>query len=104
MAKRVDGNGNGNTLRKVLMWAAGGLIAMGAAGATINWNRTRIEKIEPRIEKMEPRIERIEKMEPEVRKNTEYRLKDETDTLWLKDKVQNIETMQKEILAEVRKR
>ena len=85
MAKR-DGNGNGNTLRKVLMWAAGGLIAMGAAGATINWNRTRIEK-----------------MEPEVRKNTEYRLKDETDTLWLKDKVQSIETMQKEILVEVRK-
>ena len=87
MAKRVDGNGNGSTLRKVLMWAAGGLIAMGAAGATINWNRTRIEK-----------------MEPQVQKNTEYRLKDETDTLWLKEKVQSIETMQKEILVEVRKR
>ena len=40
---------------------------------------------------------------PEVQKNTEHRLKDEVDTRYIKEKISNIETVQRQILEEVRK-
>lgn len=45
----------------------------------------------------------VTKMEPEVRKNTEHRIQDEVDTKYIKEKISNIETVQRQILTEVRK-
>ncbi|MFW9894046.1 MAG: hypothetical protein ACFFFO_17715 [Candidatus Thorarchaeota archaeon] len=78
--------GNG-TLWKILIWAAGALIAIGVAYATIGNNTDRIKTIEP-----------------EVKLNSNHRLQDEIDTQYVKKRLENIETMQKAILDEVRKR
>ena len=72
---------------KLLMWLAGALIALGGAYATIGWNTQRIDKIEP-----------------EVAKNSEHRVRDDADGVWLKEKISKIENQNKEILDEVRKR
>lgn len=71
---------------KLLIWLSAALIGLGGAYATIGWNK-----------------DRIDKMEPEVQKNTQYRVKDEEATIWLKKEMANIERGQKEILDEVRK-
>lgn len=78
-------NGNG-TWWKILMWAAGGLVAAGIALASIGTN-----------------TQRINRMEPEVQKNSEHRLQDEVDTRYVKEKIASIEAMQKQILQEVKK-
>lgn len=78
-------NGNG-VWWKILIAVAGGLVALGVAYATIGNNALRIDKIEP-----------------EVQKNSEHRLKDEEATVWMKEKISNIEVMQRQILEEVKK-
>jgi hypothetical protein len=45
----------------------------------------------------------VSQMEPDVRKNTEHRIQDEVDTKYIKEKISDIERVQQEILAEVRK-
>ena len=71
---------------KLLMWLAGALIALGGAYATIGWNTQRIDKIEP-----------------EVAKNSEHRVRDDEVTIWLKAAITKIEGQNKEILEAVRK-
>jgi len=44
------------------------------------------------------------KLHPRVEKNTEFRLQSEIDTKYLKEKISNIEIVQRQILEEVRKR
>jgi hypothetical protein len=45
----------------------------------------------------------IAEMKPDVQKNNEHRIKDEVDTIYIKEKITNIEIVQKQILEEVRK-
>lgn len=45
----------------------------------------------------------IETMEPEVQKNSEYRIQNEVDLKYIKEKISNIETVQQQILEEVQK-
>jgi hypothetical protein len=42
-------------------------------------------------------------LHPKVQLNTEYRLRSEVDTKYIKEKIENIELMQRQILEEVRK-
>lgn len=43
----------------------------------------------------------IKEMKPDVEKNTEHRLQDEVDTRYIKEKISNIETVQRQILTAV---
>ena len=69
---------------------AGTLISIGIIYATlsggVDWNSREITAIKP-----------------QVQLNTEYRLTAEVDTRYIKEKISNIEIMQKQILEEVRK-
>jgi hypothetical protein len=45
----------------------------------------------------------IAEMKPIVQLNSEHRIQDEVDTRYIKEKISNIETVQRQILDEVRK-
>jgi len=45
--------------------------------------------------------EDIMEMKPNVKKNTEYRLQDEVDQRYIREKISNIETVQRQILTAV---
>ena len=45
----------------------------------------------------------VAEMKPDVKDNTEHRIQDEVDTRYIKEKISNIETVQRQILTEVRK-
>lgn len=51
----------------------------------------------------EDNCEDIAIIEPKVEKNTEYRLKAEVDTIYMKEKLRDISDVQQVILEEVRK-
>lgn len=45
----------------------------------------------------------VNDMEPDVKLNTEHRIQDEVDTRYIKEKISDIEVIQRQILVEVRK-
>ena len=69
---------------------AGTLISVGVIYATLNKD-------------VETNCREIVAIKPEVKLNTEHRIQDQVDTEYIKEKISNIETVQKQILEEVRK-
>ena len=45
----------------------------------------------------------IAEIKPDVKRNSEYRIQDKIATEYIKEKISNIETVQRQILEEVRK-
>ena len=87
MGKTMNGNWR---IIIAFIGVAGTLISVGMIYASLNGG-------------VDANCQEIAVLKPEVRINTEYRIKSEVDTKYIKEKVRNIETMQKQILDEVRR-
>ena len=94
MAKAVNGNG---IFWKILMWAAGALVAIGVAWATlgnnITNNKMRIDKIEPQVESNKEQCQefryKIDRLDEKLTEQATVQ--------------QQVLVMQRQILEEVRK-
>lgn len=69
---------------------AGTLISIGVIYATLSSG-------------VETNCRDISIIKPEIKLNTEHRIQDKVDTLYIKKEIDNIKELQKEILEEVRK-
>lgn len=84
---------NGNGMWKivaVIVGVAGTLISVGIIYATICGD-------------VETNCREIAGIKPEVKMNSEHRLQDVVDTKYIKEKISDIEIVQRQILEEVRK-
>lgn len=85
-------NGNGSIWKIVSILITLGALAVGAIYGYASLGHEVVDN-----------CKEIKEMKPEVQKNTEHRIQDEVATEYIKEKIANIETVQRQILEEVRK-
>jgi len=88
---------NGNGTLRIILIVIGILVTLALAGTSA------VLKYGNQAHQVEDNCKTIGEMEPEIKKNSEHRIQDKVDTKYFKEKIENIEVVQKQILDEVRK-